>query len=71
MKKPYNYYLNEIKPIERKYTRICFLYSIFKTKYLEKKKAFFNALLISYYQNLQDNPKDLQEILSKFNQKLL
>ena len=27
--------------------------------------------LISYYQNLQDNPKDLQEILSKFNQKLL
>ena len=66
----YQYYLKNIKPIEKKYSRICYLSSLFKIKYLENKKAYYNTFLSNYYKNLHDNPKDLQEILNKFNQKL-
>lgn len=67
MKNPYDYYIEKIKPIEKKYSRICILYAIFKLPCLKNKKTFYNNILINYYKMLQDNTKDLEEIINKFN----
>ena len=56
----YNYYIKIIKPIEKKYTRLCIWNSILKSKKLEKKKHFYNKILINYYKMLQNNYKELE-----------
>ena len=63
MKDEINYYLKIIKPIEKKYNRMCFYYRTFKLPYFLKKKKFYNGLLLSYYKTLTD--KDLN-ILANF-----
>lgn len=55
MNNEYNYYLSIIKPIEKKYNRICYWYSIFKTKNLQRKKQHYNNILTIYYIMLQKN----------------
>ena len=57
MKNEYKYYFSIIKPIEKKYNRICILCSIFKFKWLEEKRKTYNSLLINYYRMLQKNNK--------------
>jgi len=57
MRNEYKYYISIIKPIEKKYNRICIFYSIFKFKWLENKKKTYNNLLINYYKMLQKNNK--------------
>lgn len=55
MKNEYNYYLKVIKPLEKKYNRVSFLYSLFKFKYLKNKRSMYNRLLTIYYKMLYDN----------------
>lgn len=55
MKNEYNYYINIIKPIEKKYTRLCIFYSIIKLKSIKNKINFYNKILINYYKMLQHN----------------
>lgn len=57
MENNYKYYVKVIKPLEKKYTVLCTLYSIFKFKCLEKQKDLCNKLLINYYHSL-----DLQSL---------
>ena len=67
MKKEYNYYITIIKPIEKKYNRMCVLYSIFGLNVLKEKKNFYNTLLLKYYQMLQNDKlytKKLEEMLT-------
>ena len=63
MNEAYKYYIKIIKPIEKKYTKMCILYSIFKLNYFKKKKSFYNAILVNYYRMLQNNTKELEEII--------
>jgi len=68
MRNEYNYYINVIKPIEKKYNRVCFLYSIFKFSFLKEKKNIYNKMLINYYKMLQKNityTKKLEDQLKK------
>jgi len=55
MKKEYKYYIKIIKPIEKKYTNLCILYSVFKFKCIKTKINFYNKILINYYKMLQQN----------------
>ena len=55
MKNIYNYYLKNIKPIEKKYTIVCTLYNIFKLNFLKKRMNYYNSLLIKYYKTLKNN----------------
>ena len=55
MKKEYKYYINIIKPIEKKYTNLCILYTIFKFNFIKNKIDFYNKILINYYLMLQNN----------------
>ena len=55
MDNEYKYYISIIKPLEKKYNRICIFYSIFKFKWLKDQKRFYNNLLINYYSMLQKN----------------
>ena len=57
MKKEYNYYINIIKPIEKKYTLMCILYNFFKLKYFKNKINFYNTILINYYKTMQYSNK--------------
>lgn len=65
MKNAYNYYIKIINPIEKKYTRMCILYSIFKLNFFKKRQKFYNNILIQYYRILQNNIEELDE-LEKF-----
>ncbi len=56
------YYLKVIKPLEKKYTKMCIFYSLFKFKYFEKKKNFYNKILNYYYLMLTKNPHILKDI---------
>ena len=62
MKKEYLYYIKIIKPIEKKYTKMCILYSIFKFKVFKNKMNFYNKILINYYKKLQNNYKNLEKM---------
>lgn len=62
MKNVYNYYIKIIKPIEKKYTRMCTLYSIFRWKYFKNKIIFYNKILINYYKILQNNNNYQKEL---------
>lgn len=57
MENEYKYYVSIIKPIEKKYNRVCIFYSVFKFKWLEEKKISYNNILINYYRMLQRNNK--------------
>ena len=63
----YEFYIKKIKPIEKKYTRLCILYSLFKFKCYKKERDFYNKLLITYYKYLKNNPNHLKVLASKFN----
>ena len=67
MKKHFEYYNGVIKPLERKYNRICFLYSVFKFKFLFNKKKFYNKLLISYYKTIQKNDHAIHNFKKNLN----
>jgi len=67
MKSAYTYYIKIIKPIEKKYTRVCILYSIFKLNYFKIKMNFYNKLLINYYKMLQNNYETLSELETNIN----
>lgn len=62
MNKQYDYYKSIIKPIEKKYNRLCTLYSIFKCNFLKNKVDYYNELLIVYYKYLSKNPDVIKEI---------
>ena len=64
MKNELKYYLENIKPIEKKYNRYCILYSFLKIPYFYYKKVFYNDLLIKYYKSIQNN-KEFFDILEK------
>jgi len=51
-----------IKPLEKKYTNMCILYSIFKLKCFEKKRNLYNKQLISYYRLLQKDARALKQL---------
>lgn len=67
MNDTYKFYIENIKPLEKKYTRMCILYSLFKLKYFENKKNLYNSILIYYYQTLLDNPQKLNDITKHFD----
>lgn len=69
MENEYNYYLNIIKPIEKKYNRMCFLYSFFKLNHFKKKKNLYNIILINYYKLLQNNINYANNLEKKINEK--
>jgi len=62
MKSVYKYYIEIIKPVEKKYTRMCTLYSIFKWKCFKIKMNYYNHILVNYYKMLQNNHKTLEEL---------
>ena len=55
MKKEYEFYIKNIKPLEKKYYKFCILYSIFKLEYFYHKKKFYNKLLVHYYKTIKNN----------------
>jgi len=57
MSNEYNYYIKRIKPIEKKYNRLCILSSILKFKWLINQKLYYNKILINYYKTLQKDTK--------------
>jgi len=61
MKNNYEYYLKYIKPIEKKYTKLCTIYSFFKLNYIKNRINFYNRILNIYYRNLKNNIDDIQE----------
>lgn len=68
MEHEYNFYVKVIKPLEKKYNRLCFLHSIFKFKFLKDKMKTYNNYLIIYYImiNKDDNYlKKLEKQLKK------
>lgn len=67
MKSEYYYYVKIIKPIEKKYNRLCILYSFFKLEIFKNKRDFYNRFLINYYKMLQDNQSFLNELEEHFN----
>lgn len=52
MNEDYKYYIEYIKPIEKKYAKMCILYSKFKLKHFKRKSDFYNKILIWYYRTL-------------------
>ena len=66
MLKDYEYYINNIKPLEKQYSKFCLLYSIFKWKYFYQKKLFYNKLLINYYKIIKDNQKIIKNLSKNF-----
>jgi len=68
MKQAYKYYINIIKPIEKKYTKMCILYSIFKWNFFKKQMNLYNNILINYYRMLQDNVDILEDLDRTINQ---
>jgi len=67
MKKEYDYYIKMVKPIEKRKNRICFLYSIFKFKFLKEKKSFYNRLLINYYKMVQNDVNYFKNLEKEIN----
>ena len=66
MKNAYEYYRDIIKPIEKKYMRMCTLYSIFKYNYFRIKRDKYNNILKYYYKSLLNNKNSLNEIQKYF-----
>ena len=66
MKNNYEYYLKTIKPIEKKYNRMCTLYRIFKFKTFLVKRNIYNKIIINYYNKLLHNKQALKELEEYF-----
>ena len=62
MDSKYNYYIRIIKPIEKKYNRMCILYSFFKLNIFKEKKKFYNTILLKYYKLLQNDANYVKEL---------
>jgi len=67
MKNAYKYYVNIIKPIEKKYTKMCIFYSLLKFNYFKNRMLLYNNILINYYTMLQKNPTILEELDKQIN----
>ena len=68
MKDDYKYYIEIIKPIEKKYINTCKLLNFFNFNFLRKKKLiFYYKILISYYKTLHNNPKAIHNLEKKFS----
>lgn len=73
MNSMYNYYIKNIKPLEKRYNRFSFLYSLIPLNFFKLKKDYYNLIVLMYYKNLKDNPnyiKNFVNALEKNNQKL-
>jgi len=62
MKNEYNFYVKVIKPLEKKYNKLCILYSIFKFKFLKEKLKTYNNHLIIYYIMITKNENYLKNL---------
>ncbi len=60
------YYFMVIKPLEKKYSRMCTLYSIFKLNLFKKKRNKYNMIINNYYSFLLNNKDSLEEIQNSF-----
>lgn len=69
MSKEYKYYLDTIKPIEKKYNQLCIIYSFFKFKWLKKKIDYYNSLLVLYYKMIKDTPEYLKNLEKEFKKR--
>lgn len=69
MSKEYKYYLDTIKPIEKKYNQLCIIYSFFKFKWLKKKIDHYNSLLVLYYKMIKDTPEYLKNLEKEFKKR--
>lgn len=69
MSKEYKYYLDTIKPIEKKYNQLCIIYSLFKFKWLKKKIDYYNSLLVLYYKMIKDTPEYLKNLEKEFKKR--
>lgn len=67
MRNEYNYYVTIIKPIEKKYDRMCILYSIFRLNCFYERKNFYNKLLINYYKMLQTDKEYAKKLENQIN----
>ncbi len=66
MKSTYAYYVKIIKPIEKKYNRMCTLYQIFKLDCFLVKRNMYNKIIVNYYKMLLKDKKALKEIENYF-----
>lgn len=66
MKSSYEYYKKIIKPIEKKYNRMCTLYQIFKLNIFLVKREMYNKIIINYYNMLLQNREELKELEEYF-----
>ena len=62
MNNSYEFYINYIKPIEKKYNLMAKLYSFFKFPIFNKRKLFYNSILIYYYKYIQNNSQEFKEL---------
>ena len=62
MNNSYEFYINYIKPIEKKYNLMAKLYSFFKFPIFKKRKLFYNSILIYYYKYIQNNSQEFKEL---------
>ena len=67
MKNEYDYYISIIKPIEKKYNRMCILYSLIKINYFKTKKQHYNKVLIKHYRLLQKRTKNSNIFIKSLN----
>jgi len=63
----YSYYKKIIYKVEKRYTRMCILYSIFKNNYYKNEMNYYKKLLILYYRLLIKNKDILNNILLNFD----
>jgi hypothetical protein len=61
MKKDYEYYIKVIKPIEKKYTRLCILNKFIKSKKINNSINYYNKLLRLYYHSIKNNKNIIKE----------
>ena len=61
------FYLQIIKPIEKKYNQLSRLYNFFRLKFIKRKMNYYNSLLNYYYSNVMNNKKTLKKLLNYFD----
>lgn len=73
MNEEYDYYKKTIKPLEKKYNKFSFLYSMLHFNIFKIEMNYYDLLLTMYYKKLTENftyYKKIENILEKNSQKL-
>ena len=52
MTEDYEYYLKIIKPLEKKYIKLCTIYKFTKLKLLKSRIIYLQKLILLYYKSL-------------------